>query len=210
MIEQLRWVGVAALAIVGACDAGPPAQEQDGGGDTSTVELKPPRPAPVSDDPAPSPPPVRADLGRYSSIEPATCRLIEQNIEEGGYSRHACGGLAGYKLEISESDLRQDVVVIAPDGRRSELQLSSIVAKGAFNILGKNAEWRGSSYKPTALIVRLNVAQGPEPTRPEISNLVVARLGPSACVVAVVPPGADQNGRARQIADGKLPGCIAR
>ena len=131
-------------------------------------------------------------------------------MEEGGYSRHACTGLAGYRLEISESDLRQDVVIIAPDSRRSELELSSIVAEGAFNALGKTAEWRGTPTKPSALIVRLNVARGAEPTLPDVSNLVIARLALPACVVAVVPPGPDQNGTARRLADGALPGCIGR
>jgi hypothetical protein len=208
MIERLKWTGIAAMAIIGACDTEAPTARQDGRGDTSTVKLNPPRPVTKVQDRAPAPPAAKPDAGRYTSIDPASCRLIEQNVEEGGYSRHACDGAGGYKLEISESDLRQDVVVIAPNGNRSELNLSSIVAKGAFNSLGKTAEWRGPVAKPTALIVRLNVARGPEPKRPDISNLVVARLAPSACVVALVPPVADQNGKARQIADGRLPGCI--
>ena len=202
MIERHKWSGIFALALVGACDAEVP------NGSTAATQLGPPRPAAKANDRVAAPQPARADAGRYTSIDPASCRLIEQNIEEGGYSRHACDGLGGYKLEISESDLRQDVVVIAPDGRRSELDLSSSVAKGAFNSLGKTAEWRGAAASPTALIVRLNVARGPEPTRPDISNLVVARLAGPACIIAVVPPGPDQNGRARRIADGNLPGCI--
>ncbi|HEY0164112.1 MAG TPA: hypothetical protein VGB39_01935 [Sphingomicrobium sp.] len=212
MIERLKWSGMASLLLVGACNSEAPAPRQDGRAETLTVELDPARPAPVADDRASVrasvPAPSQADAGRYTSIDPASCRLIEQNVDEGGYSRHACDGPSGYKLEISESDLRQDIVVIAPGGGRTELQLSSIVAKGAFNSLGKTAEWRGSGAKPSALIVRLNVARGPEPTRPDISNLVVARLSRPTCVVAVVPPGPDQNGSARRIADGPMPGCI--
>jgi hypothetical protein len=197
----LSWL--VGFALVGACDAKVPADRS-----TAATQLSPPRPAAEKNDRATAAQPVRADAGRYTSIDPASCRLIEQNIEEGGYSRHACDGLAGYRLEISESDLRQDIVVIAPDGRRSELGLSDIVAKGAFNSLGKTAEWRGAASRPTALIVRLNVARGPEPTQPDISNLVVARLAPQPCVVAVTPPGPGQNAAARQRADGDLPACI--
>jgi hypothetical protein len=145
----------------------------------------------------------------YTSLEPAACRLLEENVEEGGHWRRRCPGAAGYRLETNESDLRQDVVVVAPDGRRSELNLSGVVAKGAFNSLGKAAEWRGDDpARPKALIVRLAVASDPEARRPDVSNLVVARLAPSPCVVAVVPPGAGQNEKARAIAEGKLPDCL--
>jgi hypothetical protein len=204
MIDRAKMHWIVALALLAACDGGAPAAER-----SATVKLGTARPASTVPDRS------AQAASRYTSIDPARCRLIERNIEEGGWSRHACGGVAGYRLEISDSDLRQDIVLIAPNGRRSELDLSTIVAKGAFNSLGKTAEWRGTGAKPVALIVRLNVAQGPEPTRPDmkpppdISNLVVARLAPSACVVAVVPPGPGQNDRARRIADGKLPACLA-
>jgi hypothetical protein len=119
--------------------------------------------------------------------------------------------VAGYQLETSKSDLRQDVVVIAPDGERSELNLSAVVAKGAFNSLGTAAEWRGNApAPPKALIVRLGVASDSEAKRPDVSNLVVARLTPAPCVVAIVPPGPGQNEKARAIADGKQPNCLAR
>jgi hypothetical protein len=147
---------------------------------------------------------------RYTSLEPASCELLEENAQEGGYWRRRCSGSAGYALETSESDLRQDIVVIAPDGRRSELNLSSRVAKGAFNSLGKLAEWRGPAPgQPRALIVRLGVAADRAARRPDVSNLVVARLDAPSCVVAVVPRGPRQNEKARAIADGKLSECKA-
>lgn len=158
---------------------------------------------------APAPVAAAVERSRYSSIEPSSCKLIEQNLEEGGYYRHRCPGLAGFALETSESDLRQDIVVIAPGGRRTQIELSSLVAKGAFNALGKSAEWRGDDpAKPRALIVRLAVAASPESDRPDISNLVVVRLAAPACVVGVVPPGPRQNEKARLIADGELGRCL--
>ena len=139
----------------------------------------------------------------YTSLRPDDCRLLEQNVEEGGYYLHLCPGIGGYALETSESDLRQGLTVIAPDGGRSELDLSSRVANGAFNALGPAAEWRGAENDaPSALIVRLNVANGAEP------NLVVVRLGDPTCMVAVVPPGEGQNDRARDIADGPAKPCL--
>ena len=146
---------------------------------------------------------------QFTSIDPVKCRLIEENREEGGWWRRLCDGAAGYKLEISESDLRQDIVVVAADGRRHELGLSEIVANGAFNTLGKTAEWRGvDSSNPEVLIVRLGVASDPEGKKPDVSNLVVVRLKPSACIVAVVPPAANQNAQARVIADGNPRSCL--
>jgi hypothetical protein len=155
--------------------------------------------------------PAAMTRSQFTSLEPKSCRTIEQNLEEGPYSRDVCAGVAGYKLEVSESDLRQDIDVIAPGGVKSELGLSAIVAKGAFNSLGKLAEWRGADpARPQALIVRLNVAGGPNGDEPDVSRLVVVRLKTPACIVAVVPPAAGQNEQARQVADGKLPDCLPR
>jgi hypothetical protein len=146
---------------------------------------------------------------QFTSIDPAKCKLLEENVEEGGWSRRLCDGLAGYKLELTDSDLRQDIIVIPARGQRSQLRLTEIVAKGAFNGLGKTVEWRGADLSsPDALIVRLGVAADPEGRKPDISNLIVARLKPLACIVAVVPPGASQNEKAQAIADGKLPECL--
>jgi hypothetical protein len=155
------------------------------------------------------PNPVGTEPLAYTSLKPADCRLLEENVDEGGYSRHRCDGIAGYALETSESDLRQDIVVISPEGARSELGLSGKVAKGAFNALGSAAEWRGANKDaPSALIVRLGVANGAEPNRPDTSNLVVVRLSAPACVVAVIPPGANQNAAARGAADKTAVECL--
>ena len=148
---------------------------------------------------------------RFTSIDPVKCRLLEENLEEGGWWRRLCSGAAGYQLELSESDLRQDIVIIETGGQRNELGLSEIVANGAFNTLGRTVEWRGADpASPETLIVRLGVASDPEGKKPDISNLIVVRLKPPACIVAVVPPGASQNERARTIADGMLPACLRR
>ena len=76
-------------------------------------------------------PPVEPEpsaRSQFTSIDPASCKLLEENIEEGGWSRRLCDGLAGYKLELTDSDLRQDIIVIPANGQRSELGLTEIVA----------------------------------------------------------------------------------
>lgn len=166
----------------------------------------------ASENEATSPPAGNApsdNRSRFTSIEDSRCRLLEENVEEGGYWRRLCPGHAGYTLERSESDLRQDLVVISPDGSRTQLRLSSIVARGAFNSLGDTVEWRGRDpADPEAMIVRMDVAHGSEPEKPDISNLVVVRLTGPVCPVAIVPPAPGQNESARTIADGVAVSCL--
>lgn len=199
------WVAFTILALW-ACNA----QRTDEGRANEAAGTSEPTPAPENTVAAANVIAAESDQrSRFTSIDSAQCPLIEENVEEGGWWRRLCEGLAGYKLELSESDLRQDMVVLSADGRRSELGLSDIVANGAFNSLGKTAEWRGADpASPQALIVRLDVASDPEGKKPDVSKLVVVRLKPPACIVAVVPPGSGQNEAARTIADGKLPACL--
>lgn len=116
---------------------------------------------------------------------------------------------AKWQLDWSDSDLRQGLTLISPDGREAELSLSDQVANDAFNSLGETIEWRGdSAANPDALIARMNVANGVEPRLPDISRLAVVRVGESPCLIGVVEPGPDQNQRARDIADGPVPKCV--
>ena len=201
MIERTFAIGL--MILLAGC-----AQEEPAGNLEENYAAGAPSLAPVAASPSPASA-VREPIG-YSSLKAEDCRLIEENKEEGSYSRHLCTGLASYSLETSESDLRQDIIVIAPDGSRSELGLSGKVAKGAFNSLGERAEWRGSdASKPTALIVRLGVAKGAEPQQPDTSNLVVVKLAAPACVVAVIPPGPTQNDAARNTADNLPAACLS-
>ena len=143
-------------------------------------------------------------------------------MDQGGYWLEKCKGHAGWQFEWSGSDLREDIVLIAPGGEQSELRLTELVANGAFNSVGKTIEWRGADPDdPEALIVRkcrwwsgrsatvrMIVQRSSEDSWTEISRLVVIRLKAPACVVAVVEPGPGQNEQARKIADGELPDCL--
>ena len=148
-----RLILAAALMALGACDR--PAEMPNVAEVNDSQAQVPGEPADNAIDAAePARTAGREPIG-YTSLRPADCRMIEQNAEEAGYSRHRCPGLAGYALETSESDLRQSLVVIAPGGKETELDLSGQVARGAFNALGPAAEWRGKDARaPGALIVR--------------------------------------------------------
>jgi hypothetical protein len=146
----------------------------------------------------------------YTELSEARCRIVEENREEGPYWLRRCPGHAGWQLDWSDSDLRQGLTLISPQGRETELNLSDLVAKGAFNALGKTVEWRGKeSSEPKALIVRMSVANGVEPRLPDISRLAVVRLTGTPCLVAVIEPGARQNDCAREVADGEMGTCVA-
>ena len=83
------------------------------------------------------------------------------------------------------------------------------VAGGAFNSLGPTLEWRGpKGGPPDVLITRVHVVINEE-GKSDSGRLAIARLGDSPCIVAVVAPQAGQSDKARAIADGKLPDCLA-
>ena len=139
---------------------------------------------------------------RYTSL--TGCTLTRSAPEEAGFVEHECEGEGGYRLRRTESDLRENLIVLSPDGGEHSLELPAL-AKGAFSSVGERVEWRGATgadgFVPEALVVRQSVMEDPDPAVPEVSYLVVARLAPRACVVARVPPGPDQNVRARELAD---------
>jgi hypothetical protein len=221
----------ARLTIVAACSAAltlahcsEPARHGNGNGDdraNATVTAKLP-PAKGASDPALDPakprvaenaarvsdtPVPASQISRYTSLDPASCELVEGNADD-GRSHRRCAGLAGYAVETRASNQRQEIAVIGPNGSRSELNLRRLVKNGAANELGKAAEWRGpTNGQPRALIFRLNPGSSAGKS-PPISNLVVVRLVPSACVVGIVPRRPHQNERARAIADGEMPSCV--
>lgn len=139
------------------------------------------------------------------------CRTVERNDEEGGWSVQACPGLAGYRLRLTEGDLRQNVVVELPRtgrGRGGErnLALAEATGSGGFSSIGATVEWRGTgrgrAFRPDALILRYAVVEDAErPERPTSYLVTVSLANRQPCVTAKVPPGPAQNARARAIAD---------
>ncbi len=193
---------MAALAM-GACRADP------GDGQANEVVSNASRPVP---DQLPTLPPVEIPVrsSEFTTLDPATCRIIEDNRDEGPYWRRRCRGGRGYSVEWTESDLRQGLELISDGGERTNLRLSELVADGAFNRLGPRIEWRGViASKPDMLVVRLFVADGAEPAKPDRSLLAVARLQPRPCVVAIVQPGRQQSDQARRIADSAPGPCLS-
>lgn len=176
-----------ALLAAGCSEPAPPA----GGDDPPSIEARS-----VGEAAEPE------ERSRYTRL--TGCTLIRSAPEEAGFFEHECPGEGGYRLRHVESDLRENLVVLAPGGGEHSLELPALAA-GAFSSTGDTVEWRGDSsadgFVPEALIVRQSAVEDPDPKVPEVSYLVVARLTPIPCVVARVPPGSGQNARARETAD---------
>lgn len=140
----------------------------------------------------------------YTPLEGSSCKPIEENAKE-GWAKGRCDGIAGYKLDWMEGDLRQSLNVIAPDGKEFPLELWSTVSSG-FSALGDKAEWRvqkaGKKTTPIALIVRFNVSENPDQPEKTTSYLTVSKITANEiCVTDVVKPGANANQQARDLAD---------
>ncbi len=136
----------------------------------------------------------------YTSLSDAKCKTIESTDEEGGSYRGICPGVAGYKLELIEGDLRQSINVIDPNGEKHELNLWNV--SGGFSSVGKNAEWRMNGKTPVAIILRFNVNEHPEAPSKTTSYLLVAKLnGIKTCITDALKPTRSQNAEARKAAD---------
>ena len=134
----------------------------------------------------------------YTSTNTKSCRTIESNPNEAGWYRGRCKGVGGYTLELTEGDLRQDLIVITPTKKEHDLQLTSYYPR--FSAVGEKVEWRVKKGVPVALIARYNVSKDDEGGN--ISYLMISKIGKKeSCVVDVIEPGAKQNERARASAD---------
>ncbi len=140
----------------------------------------------------------------YTSLNTKNCRTLESDTSGAGYYRGQCPGAAGYKLLVEEGDLRQNVTVVAPGGRKHSLDLWSVVGS-SFSFVGGKAEWRmrgsGRGAVPVALIIRYTVSD-PEDSSKQTSYLSVSKITRAQiCVTHKIPPGARANEEARKAAD---------
>ena len=141
----------------------------------------------------------------YTSLAAKNCKTVEQTDDEGGSYRGQCPGVGGYRLELLEGDLRQSINIVAPNSKKYELNLWSVVS-GGFSSVGEKAEWRvtrnGRTVTPNALILRFNASENPEDSSKITSYLTVVKITKTeACVTDIVKPAADQNAKARELAD---------
>jgi hypothetical protein len=148
--------------------------------------------------------PAQSNRSAYTNLGAKTCRTIKADSSEAGSYVGICTGVGGYKLQVEEGDLRQNIQVITPAGQKHSLDLW-IVVGSSFSSLGEKAEWRVRTQRgksvPVALIVRYNLSN-PEDSTKITSYLAVAKITASKiCVTDKIAPGPDANVAARTAAD---------
>lgn len=189
-------VAVACLMSV-ACSSDKPATQDTSGDQEPTFAI-------ATETPAEPAPPRPDRLSRYSRLD--NCTVIKQSPPgNGDYKVMACPGLAGYRLQLAEGDLRHNLYVLPPGGGEQSLELSAKAGRGGFSRLGEDVEWRGEmqdgDFRPDALILRYFVVDGPDPEKETAYLLTVSLAGDRPCLTGKLTPGRDQNEQARRTAD---------
>ena len=135
----------------------------------------------------------------YTSTKTEGCRTVKSNPNEGGSYEGECLGVGGYKVRLLEGDIRQTLNIITPSKKKFELDFWGFY--GGFSSIGEKIEWRTKGGIPVALIARFIVADA-ENEKKNTSYLMVSKIGKTkSCVTDVVMPGANQNEKARELAD---------
>jgi hypothetical protein len=140
----------------------------------------------------------------YTNLGEKGCRTIKADSSGAGSYEGICPGVGGYKLQVEEGDLRQNIQVVTPAGQKHSLDLWTVVGS-SFSSLGDKAEWRVRTQRgkvvPVALIVRYSVSN-PEDSTKTTSYLAVVKItAAKICVTDKIAPGAGANVAARAAAD---------
>lgn len=135
----------------------------------------------------------------YTSTKTGACRTISSDTGGAGSYEGECTGVGGYKVRLLEGDIRQTLNIITPAKKKFELNFWGFY--GGFSSIGEKIEWRTRAGVPVALIARFNVANAEDSSK-SISYLMVSKISKtSSCVTDVVKPQANQNEKARELAD---------
>ena len=141
----------------------------------------------------------------YTPLAEKQCKTIKgPDPQTNDYEGH-CKGVAGYKLIVTEGDLRQNVTVVTPKGAKHSLELWDVIS-GGFSSVGAKAEWRMANQNgkrtPVALIIRYNANDDPESPNKQSSYLAVTKItATEICVTDKIMPGPNANEDARRAAD---------
>ena len=147
---------------------------------------------------------AQANQSMYTNLDTSHCRTLESDTSGAGYYKGQCPGVAGYKLLVEEGDIRQNITVVTPGGKKHSLDLWSVVGS-SFSFVGQKAEWRVQKRSrqtvPVALIVRYNLSN-PEDSAKSTSYLTVSKItADKICVTHKISSSANANEEARRAAD---------
>ena len=138
----------------------------------------------------------------YTDLTDKACKTLESDSSGSGWYKGQCQGINGYKLILTEADIRQSIDVITPKGKSFPLDLINNVSLH-FSTVGKKAEWRIAANKqPVALILRYNANEDAADPAKLTSYLVVTKVTDKlVCITDIVKPQPNANEIARQLAD---------
>jgi len=141
----------------------------------------------------------------YTPLDTKNCRTVKSPNADEDDLLGRCRGVAGYKLLISEGDLRQNLIVVTPRRAEHSLELWDVISSG-FSTVGPRVEWRmarqNGKLSPVALIIRYNANEDAEHPNKLMSWLAVAKItAGEICVTDKISPGANANDAARRAAD---------
>lgn len=141
----------------------------------------------------------------FTGLDEKACKDIKPGAEDKGAIHKAeCPGAGGYKVTLLASDHSVELTFADQGGKSKDLGIPRIVNSAAGFVLGDKIEWRmGNKGVANAFIVRANKFTDPVDSNKQESNLLVGKLtGDGPCITDVVGPStADQNTRARELAD---------
>lgn len=141
----------------------------------------------------------RVTIVQTSIADRACTKTASSAPDEGDFASFRCPGTAGYRLNLEYGDARENLTLVTPSGAERDLELWSRVGS-AFSSLGDVVEWRLVNGKPVALTVRYLLSDIDDSQR-TTSYLVVAKItATAACPTDKVPPGPNQNVKARALA----------
>ncbi len=136
----------------------------------------------------------------YTSIDQKDCITLDSDNMG---SIQECESFGDIGVKVIESDIRQSII-LTRNNKEYDLEFWSTVSP-AFSSLGLKIEWRHELDKPKNLkgmIVRFEVSEDYDNPDHVSSYLVVSKITEdNICVIAKVPPQANQNAIARKILD---------
>ena len=141
----------------------------------------------------------------YTALDNKHCRTVKAPDADEDDLLGRCRGVAGYKLLLSEGDLRQNLIVVTPQNKEYSLELWDVIS-GGFSTVGPRVEWRmarqNGKPSPVALIIRYNANEDAEHPNKLMSYLAVAKITANEiCVTDKILPGTRANDDARRAAD---------
>lgn len=160
--------------------------------------------SPQASSPISSSSPAATGKSTFTGLDEKSCKKTKPGADDKGAIYQAeCPGAGGYRVIHSASDHSSALTFVDPTGRSTDVGITDAVRSAAGFMLGDKIEWLiGDQGVPYAFIVRANKFVDPVDLQKQESHLLVGKLGESPCVTDVVDPStADQNKRARELAD---------